>query len=228
VWAWLRPRRRVPRLVAHAANVGWRAVIEDPRPGEPREGAAAGEDSPASDAPSGTAPEPVEQSQQAYITLLFNKYRGALHRYLSRLVPIDDAAELVQETYFRLLRHGRMVQLEAMARSFLFQTATNLARDFRRRRGARRADAHVELDEETSGGADFDPGEHLTAEQVLGALERAIGDLPRDTRTVFLLCRFKDMSYPDIAQLMNLSTRTVARKMAEAMEKLGAVVEGLR
>ena len=38
--------------------------------------------------------DPTEQSQQAYITLLFNKYRGALHRYLSRLVPIDDAAEL--------------------------------------------------------------------------------------------------------------------------------------
>src|ERR1700722_13772963 len=147
--------------------------------------------------------DPTEQSQQAYITLLFNKHRGAPHRYLSRLVPIDDAAELVQETYFRLLRHGQMVQLEAMARSFLFQTATNLARDFRRRRGVRRADQHVELDEETSG-EDFDPGEHLSAEQILGALERAIIGMPRETRTVFLLSRFRDMSYPEIAQLMNL------------------------
>jgi RNA polymerase sigma factor (sigma-70 family) len=196
-------------------------VTEDPESGKPvRDGSPMSEEV--------SAPAAVEQSQQAYITLLFNKYRGALHRYLSRLVPIDDAAELVQETYFRLLRHGHMVQLEAMARSFLFQTATNLARDFRRRRGVRRADEHVELDEETNAGEDFDPGEHLTAEQVLNALERAIGDLPRDARTVFLLSRFKDMSYPDIARLMNLSTRTVARKMAEAMQTLASVVEGLR
>jgi RNA polymerase sigma factor (sigma-70 family) len=180
------------------------------------------------DAGGGDPAGPVEQSQQAYVTLLFNKYRGALHRYLARLVPIDDAAELVQETYFRLLRHGRMVQLEAMARSFLFQTATNLARDFRRRRGVRRADDHVELDEETNGGEDFDPGEHLTAEQILGALEQAIDGLPRETRTVFLLNRFREMSYPDIARSMNLSTRTVARRMAEAMERLSSVVEGLR
>lgn len=173
-------------------------------------------------------PDPAEQSQQAYITLLFNKYRGALHRYLSRLVPIDDAAELVQETYFRLLRHGQMVQLEAMARSFLFQTATNLARDFRRRRRVRRADDHVELDEETNAGEDFDPGEHLTAEQVLGALERAIVGLPRDTRTVFLLNRFRDMSYPAIAEALNLSPRTVARKMAEAMAKLSSVLEAMQ
>jgi RNA polymerase sigma-70 factor (ECF subfamily) len=172
--------------------------------------------------------EPIAQSQQAYVTLLFNKYRGALQRYLSKLVPTDDAAELVQETYFRLLRHGQMVQLEAMARSFLFQTATNLARDFRRRRGVRHADDHVQLDENTSGGEDFDPGEHLTAEQVLGALERAILRLPRDTRRVFLLNRFRDMSYPAIAEAMNISPRTVARKMAEAMEKLSSVVEAMR
>jgi RNA polymerase sigma factor (sigma-70 family) len=175
----------------------------------------------------GSAVDPADQSQRAYITLLFNKYRGALHRYLSRLVPFDDVAELVQETYFRLLRHGQMVQLEAMARSFLFQTATNLARDFRRRRGVRRADQHVELDEETSG-EDFDPGEHLRAEQVLGALERAIVGMPRETRTIFVLSRFRDMSYPEIAQFMNLSTRTVARKMADAMRRLSSVVEGLQ
>lgn len=86
------------------------------------------------------AADPVVQSQQAYVTLLFNRYRGALHRYLARLVSVDDAAELVQETYFRLLRHGQMVQLEAMARSFLFQTATNLARDLRRRRSTHHAE----------------------------------------------------------------------------------------
>jgi RNA polymerase sigma factor (sigma-70 family) len=178
--------------------------------------------------PTAAPADPVEQSQQAYVTLLFNKYRGALHRYLSRLVPTDDAAELVQETYFRLLRHGQTVQLEAMARSFLFQTATNLARDYRRRRGARRADEHVELDEETNVGEDFDPGEQLSAEQVLQALERAVVGLPRETRIVFLLNRFRDMSYADIARFMNLSTRTVARKMAEAMEKLGSVLEALQ
>lgn len=61
--------------------------------------------------------------------------------------------------------------------------------------------------------------------QILDALERAIIGLPRDTRTVFILGRFRDMSYPAIAQLMNLSTRTVARKMAEAMKALSSVVE---
>src|ERR1700722_6323337 len=195
-------------------------MTEEPQVQKDPAGRAEPPSDPGTAADSGAGADAADQSQRAYITLLFNKYRGALHRYLSRLVAFDDGAELVQETYFRLLRHGQMVQLEAMARSFLFQTATNLARDFRRRRNVRRADDHVELDEETNVGQDFDPGEHLTAEQVLGALERAIVGLPRETRTVFVLNRFRDMSYPAIAEAMNLSPRTVARKMAEAMSKL--------
>jgi RNA polymerase sigma factor (sigma-70 family) len=79
--------------------------------------------------------------------------------------------------------------------------------------------------DDTNGGEDFDPSEQLSAEQILAALESAVASLPRDTRMVFMLVRFRDMSYPDIARFMNISTRTVARKMADAMQILHSVVE---
>ena len=40
----------------------------------------------------------------------------------------------------------------------------------------------------------------------------------------FLLHRFRDLSYPQIAEVMSLSARTVARKMAEAIERLSAAM----
>ena len=168
---------------------------------------------------------PIADADRAYVTLLFNKYRVALQRYLSRLVSVEDAAELVQETYFRLLRHGKMVPIEAMARAFLFHTATNLARDHRRRRVVRLADQHVQLDDDEMIEEHQGPDEHLAGEQTLAVLERAIAALPRDTRMVFVLHRFRDMSYPQIARIMSLSARTVARKMAEAIELLNAALE---
>jgi RNA polymerase sigma-70 factor (ECF subfamily) len=171
------------------------------------------------------AESPLAQSQRDYVTQLFTKYRASLHRYLARLVRMEDAAELVQETYLRLLRHGGTVQLEAMARSFLFHTATNLARDHRRRRLSHRSDQHVELDVQEVAQEHLGPDEHLAGEQTLSMIERAIADLPSDTRTVFLLHRFRDLSYPQIAKAMNLSTRTVARKMAEALDQLGIAVK---
>jgi RNA polymerase sigma-70 factor (ECF subfamily) len=164
-------------------------------------------------------------SHREYVTQLFTKYRASLQRYLTRLVRPDDAAELVQETYFRLLRHENTVRLEAMARAFLFHTATNLARDHRRRGLVRRSDQHVALDDLEIAQEHQGPEQQLAGEQILAQIERAIADLPADTRTVFLLHRFRDLSYPEIAKLMNISTRSVARKMADALERLSSVVE---
>ena len=62
-------------------------------------------------------------------------------------------------------------------------------------------------------------------ERMLALMETAIADFPTDTRTVFLLHRFRDLSYAQIAEAMNLSTNTVVCKMAEALERLAAAVE---
>ena len=167
---------------------------------------------------------PADPSHRAYVTMLFNRHRVSLQRYLMRLVPPDDAAELVQESYYRLLRHGEMVRVDAMARSFLFQTATNLARDHHRRRASHRASAHVPIEDHEIAEEHLGPDEQLAGEQARVLLERAIADLPHDTRTVFLLHRFRDLTYPQIAELMSLSGRTVARKMAEAIERLSAAM----
>jgi RNA polymerase sigma factor (sigma-70 family) len=167
---------------------------------------------------------PADPSHSAYVTMLFNRHRVSLQRYLMRLVPPDDAAELVQESYYRLLRHGEMVRIDAMARSFLFQTATNLARDHHRRRASHRAALHVPIDAEEIVEDHLGPDEQLAGEQARVLLERAIAELPPDTRTVFMLHRFRDLTYPQIAELMSLSARTVARKMAEAIERLSTAM----
>lgn len=169
-----------------------------------------------------------ELSHRDYVTQLFERHRVSLHRYLVRLVRIEDAAELVQETFFRLLRHEGLVRLEAMARAFLFHTATNLARDQRRRRLTHHAEQHVDLGSQEIAEEHRGPDDQLAGEQTLALIEQAIADLPADTRTVFMLHRFRDLSYPQIAQTMKLSTRTVARKMAEALEQLAGVLESAR
>ncbi len=174
--------------------------------------------------PDPQAPVPDDASHRAYVTMLFNRHRVSLQRYLMRLVPPDDAAELVQESYYRLLRHGEMVKVDAMARSFLFQTATNLARDHYRRRASHRASLHVPIEDEELVQDHLGPDEQLAGEQTRALLERAIAGLPPDTRTVFMLNRYRDLTYPQIAEVMNLSARTVARKMAEAIERLSAAV----
>lgn len=175
----------------------------------------------------GAPQDPVRDSQHAYVTLLFNKYRSPLFRYLTRFVSVDDANELVQETYFRLLRHGNTEQMEAMARAFLFQTATNLLRDHYRRAKSRHADAHAPIDDAELPAAGDDPSESLAGEQTLQVIERTLRDMPDEMRRIFVLYRYRDLGYDEIATAMRVSRRTVARRIAEAMDRLGDAVRKL-
>lgn len=171
-------------------------------------------------------PDPLATHGQAYFAALFRKYRNSLFRYLSGLVSSpDDAAELVQESYVRLLRQHQVKQLEAVSRSYLFSIATNLARDLLRRRTTRHSNAHWDIDELAL--VDERPGpEHdIVRTQTIHSIKQGIKDLPPMTRRVFLLSRFRGKTYPEIAALLGVSTRTVERKMSEAMEAIAARLE---
>ena len=162
----------------------------------------------------------IAPAQQDYVSRLFTKYRESLHRYLARLVGIEEAADLVQETYYRLLRRGGTIELDFMARALLFHTATNLARDHLRRRRARRASHHVRIDDYDLAQDHLGPDTLLISDQTQLLVERTIASLASDTRTVLLLHSIRELSYPQIAATLQVSTRTVARKMEEARSRL--------
>jgi RNA polymerase sigma-70 factor (ECF subfamily) len=175
---------------------------------------------------SGTHADPLARHGEAYFAALFRKYRTALFRYLSGMVSSpDDAAELVQESYARLLRQTHVQQLEAVSRTYLFSVATNLARDLLRRRTSRHSNAHWDIDELNLEDERGGPEHELVWAQTLHSIKQAIKELPPLTRRVFLLSRFRGKTYPEIAAVLGISTRTVERKMSEAMDAIAARLE---
>jgi len=166
-------------------------------------------------------PDPIADSQRALLVLLFNRYRGALTRHVERLVGSrEDAAELVQETYLRVMRQIQASRFESAARAYLFQTATNLALDHFRR-GKHRAHGNIDdLSESELPGADPPPEQLVAEDQTLNRLRAAMLQLPEATREVLLRARMQNQSYAQISQELGVSVRTVERRMAEAMEQL--------
>jgi len=171
--------------------------------------------------------DPLSDQERAYLTLLFNKYRGPLYRYLGGLVrSADDVAELVQETYFRIMRHTETVKFETVARSYLFRTATNVAREYYRRRARHHANQHVCLEETDTLADDFVPEQHAVWEESLERLRTELRRMPRDLREVLILHRFQHQTYSEIARALGVSTRTVERRMSQAMDLLAVRMRG--
>ena len=72
------------------------------------------------------------------VTRVFVRFQRSLLRYLRDLLARrEDAEDVAQETYVRLVRAGSLEQSELHIRAFMFRAATNLAYDRFRQRRAR-------------------------------------------------------------------------------------------
>jgi RNA polymerase sigma factor (sigma-70 family) len=181
---------------------------------------------PAESQPKEEIADPTDAAQRAFLTLLFNKYRGALLRHVGRFAGSrEDAADIVQDTYLRVMHRVNLTRFDAETRSYLFRTATNLARDHFRRQRFR---SHAPLEDVPEAALRADqptPEQVLASNQVTAALRTAILEMPEDARTVFVMARSREISYEEIARQLGVGQRTVERRMADAM---GFLVNRLR
>lgn len=166
------------------------------------------------------------EAAAAYVDSLFRGYRDPLLRYLTGLLPnSEDAAELLQETYLRLLRQEGLERVEANARAYVFQIATNLVRDYFRQRKAHRTDRHTSLDEHSFEDLLQEPEASVQQDDMLERFRKTLLALRPEVRDVFLLHRFRDMTYPQIARALGMGSRTVERHMSEAIAHLKRSLE---
>lgn len=64
-----------------------------------------------------------------------------------------------------------------------------------------------------------DPG-FLFSEEILMIIDKTLNRLPKRTKHIFLLNRYEDLSYREIAQKMNLSSKAVEYHISEALSQL--------
>lgn len=164
------------------------------------------------------------ERQRDIVARTFERFRIPLLRYLTDLLSRrDEAEDLVQETYLRLM------QVETIetgrVRALIFKVATNLAYDrFRQRRarGPHSDDASL-ADVPAPNPA---PDRVVAFEQGVEIVKRTLHELKPRCRQVFLLRVSAELSYEEIAQRLGISKRTAEREMQHALEvcqrRLGA------
>jgi RNA polymerase sigma-70 factor, ECF subfamily len=171
--------------------------------------------------------DPTVDSQRAFLTLLYTKYRAPLFRYVNGIITSrEEAEELVQETYLRVMRRAQVTSFEFSARNYLFETATNLARDHIRRRRHRRHDSLNVSGDELPDTAQREPERQLAWDQAIAALRSGVADMSPLTREIFIMARLREMKYAEIASALNIGVRTVERKMSDALALLAERVVG--
>jgi len=137
---------------------------------------------------------------------------------------VEDAEDVVHDAFVRFHRAGHDLAA-ADARPLLFVIARNLQYD-RWKASGRDAVRGVEdiqtLDAGPRAVASDAPAadQHLTGRQDLAAAAAVIRALPPRTRDAFLMHRFGEMNYRQIAQRLGVSVSMVEKHIAEALRQL--------
>lgn len=150
------------------------------------------------------------------ITALYQDYNETLVRYLTiRLRNRQDAIDVAQEAYIRLIRRENLKDIDCF-QSFLFRTATNISIDLQRQRT--RQTKNFTKSKLLFGNIDeITPERTLGARQTLDELRKTLEDLPPKCKEAFMLYKFKNWSYGEIAEKMGLSISSVRKYIAHGL-----------
>ncbi|MFG1344983.1 sigma-70 family RNA polymerase sigma factor [Xanthobacter autotrophicus DSM 431] len=144
-----------------------------------------------------------------------------LRRYAHALVRDRDAADdLVQDCLTQALARWYQRRAEAELRPWLFAILRNLYISSYRTR-ARRG-TQVELDPASDPGQPADQERALVARDALGTLDL----LPEEQKSLLLLVGVEELSYAEVARILDIPVGTVMSRLSRARQRLRALLDG--
>jgi RNA polymerase sigma-70 factor (ECF subfamily) len=150
---------------------------------------------------------------------VYREHASALFRFLLRLTGHEaDTRDILQEIFVRLAKTPQLLDGVAAPRSYLFRMAHRLVIDRHRRETARREHddrAYRELPAFAAPAPVADDDAWLQ-KSLAGSLDA----LPPDQKAVVVLKVWEELTFAEIAAVLDISANTAASRYRYALDKL--------
>jgi RNA polymerase sigma factor (sigma-70 family) len=153
----------------------------------------------------------------AFARAVYDRHDSELRRYLRRrLAMAADVDDMIQEIYVRIARYPAPDAV-LNTQAFVMTIAANLLRDRFASTARRRHDLQMPFEEADVACNRPSLERQLEAEQTLALVMEALNELKTKTRDALILHRFRNLTYPEIAERMGLSTSMVQKHINRAL-----------
>jgi len=159
----------------------------------------------------------IQRGDQKAFDALFRRYYPALCVYGHRFVDLEDAEEIVQDSLLWIWENRENLFIETSLSSYLFKmiyrkALNKLAHiDATQRADTRFYEEMQEMLQDT---------DLYQVEELTQRIKDAIATLPESYREAFVMHRFRDMSYKEIAEILGVSPKTVDYRIQQALKQL--------
>jgi len=145
----------------------------------------------------------------------------ALYRVARQLVGADAADDLAQETFLRAWKYFETFDSTTNCRTWLFRILRNVW--ISRWRKSRLELPLAETGEEEIE-AYYDWEDEFLRDEMSPEIERALSDLPADFRLTILLADVEELTYEEIARVMQCPIGTVMSRLNRGRKMLARLI----
>jgi len=163
--------------------------------------------------------ELLRTDDEQAMKLLFDRYYKYLVVTAYNILEDDARAkDLVQDTCFDLWTKRESLSIDYSLKAYLRRAVVNRSIDEIRRRKKIVFDEHAMANEAlTSKDSGSTPLEDEDLEKLI---QRSIDSLPERCKLIFRLSRFEELSHKEIAERLNISTKTIENQITKALRQL--------
>ena len=153
-------------------------------------------------------------------------FNARLFTFLVRLSRSRDVAEdLLEETWLRLVKHGRRLEEETRLGPWLFTVARNLHVSYVRSRILEDSAEASLMALWPFGAQRSSPFEAAAASELQRRVERALAAMPPRSREVLLLVGVAGLDYSDAADVCGITPEALRQRLHRARETLATFLE---
>ncbi|EIY88046.1 RNA polymerase sigma-70 factor [Bacteroides xylanisolvens] len=159
----------------------------------------------------------VQRGDQKAFDTLFRRYYPILCAYGHRFVELEDAEEIVEDSLLWIWENRETLVIESSLNSYLFKMVYRRALnklahiDATQRADTRFYEEMQEMLQDT---------DYYQIEELAKRIEDAVAALPESYREAFVMHRFRDMSYKEIAETLGVSPKTIDYRIQQALKQL--------
>lgn len=161
--------------------------------------------------------ERIRKGDKQAFERFFYKYYAKLCVFSNTYVKsIDTSRDVVQDVYIKIWDNKENFEINQSLKAYLYQAVRNQSLNYLGK-NSQKIRLHESLSEQRQLEAE-DAGHELNTEELTEKIWKLVDKLPEKRRAIFILYRKHGLSYKEIAEVMEITRKTVENQMGRSLK----------